>query len=135
MSKSNKSGNQSVDVSRWKDSKGRFVKGNNANPRGRIPVADGGSPNKATELRHYIGARAHDIIDAMIENAIAGDTAAQDKLLTFIVPKLSATALTVDDRNKLPIMNIINVIGGNAPIDAKVINEESADSVQNKKNE
>lgn len=65
----------------------RFKPGESGNPRGREP----GSKNKATALRESIAAHIPEILDALVEQARQGDTAAAKLLLDRALPALRPT--------------------------------------------
>lgn len=70
-----------------RDSGGRFVRGSSGNRAGRRK----GAPNKVTRTaRELIEERTPEIIEAIIEKALAGDPSAQRALLDRIVPRSSA---------------------------------------------
>jgi hypothetical protein len=115
---------------------GRFLPGNKASP-GRTPIAQGGKPNVATELRHIMESKGADVVNAMIDAAIAGDTTAGDKILSYIMPKLQAVAVQVDDKDSLPMMKIVEAMAkGVVTVEGETVDQDQAadqadsDSVQ-----
>ncbi|GAB1410298.1 hypothetical protein MASR1M90_14520 [Desulfovibrionales bacterium] len=68
-----------------------FQKGESGNPSGR-PRGAYGVPGK---LRQAIQDRSGDIVQAMINNALNGDTAAQRALLDKIIPNVKSVAPNV----------------------------------------
>jgi hypothetical protein len=99
---------QTVEVLR--DERGRIMPGSTLNPKGRTPIAEGGSPNDPYKLRQRIAEQANQVIDRMLQSAIEGDIVAGDKLLQYILPKLQAVAVEANDAATLPIMKVITAV-------------------------
>ena len=69
-----------------------FSKGASGNPAGRPP----NSPNKMSRVAfEKLGANAEEIVMAVIEKAIAGDTAALRMCLERIAPPVRSTAVSI----------------------------------------
>lgn len=67
-----------------------FEKGRSGNPSGR-PVGIG----RVTELKRLLFCQSEEIIQAVIDKAIAGDTAAMKLILDRLIPQLKAADLPV----------------------------------------
>ena len=99
---------------------GKFAPGNKASP-GRTPIAEGGKPNPASVVRNAIADQALDIIQTVIDKALAGDINAAKLVIERISPSLRSiehVGLTADT---LPRMNVID------GADSQVIDADDAD--------
>ncbi len=96
-----------------RDEKGHFLPGNTMNP-GRTAIADGGKPNKVKQARELIEDQLEQVIQAMIDCAMKGDTSAGKLVISLCMPSLKQTELSVSDISKLPRLvvetNVIDAI-------------------------
>ena len=111
--------------------KGRFAKGNTFG-KGRRAVALGGKPNAVTLAREKIEGKLEEVIQAMIDSALQGDTSAGKIIINLVMPQLKQTDIISHDINKLPRMiveaNIIDVIPDDKdsePMDAEIVEQDS----------
>jgi len=85
------------------DNRGKFAKGNTLSP-GRKPIAQGGKPNAITLAREKIELQLEEVLQSMIDSALAGDTAAGKLVISLVMPQLKQTESLVHDISKLPRM-------------------------------
>ena len=99
--------NRNDKMARQRDDKGRFVKGQSGNPKGRLP--------RASELE-YLEAlkdilpleRFKLIVDSYAKRAERGDTRAAEVLFKYVLPQVSRTELT--GKNNEPITFVLHEI-------------------------
>ncbi len=121
----------------FQDSKGRFTKGNVANPAGRTPIADGGKPNAVKQARELIEAQLVEVIQSVIDQSIKGDTSAAKLIVGLVMPQLKSQELTVNDLSKLPRLvvetNVIDAIEADVVEPSKESPERIADKRKDRK--
>jgi hypothetical protein len=81
--------------------------GQSGNPRGRVPVSKGGSPNKKTVLRQELEKDGSALAAAIKAKALTGDTSAQALWLARLEPALrprgETVTLALDTSLSLPL--------------------------------
>ena len=100
------------------DTNGNFAKGNKFG-KGRIPVAQGGKPNAITLAREKIELQLEEVLQSMIDSALAGDTAAGKLVISLVMPQLKQTESLVHDISKLPRM----IVESKVILDVETIEE------------
>ena len=108
---------------------GKFLPGNNANPRGRIPVSQGGRPNRATLLLQQIEDRAEEVVEKAIQMALKGDPRMIALLTNKILPDLKSVDVK-GDASSMPNLTIINQPTNEPTDDAKLDDETTGDELQ-----